>query len=339
MADLDPTLDYNNLFTRLAAPCMVLDRQMMFVEMNDAYLETVQRSRAELLRRFVFDAFPEEVERRDRFEAAFQKALDGEANALVEVPFSIPLPAEQGGGFTEIWWTCHHTPVEASDGTVAFMVQHAQDVTDRVQAQRLKDTIAAELQHRVGNLLTLVSTIARRTAQNSDNLDDFVKRFEGRIHSLARTHSELGGDGWEGMTFRQLLDRQLDLFEGRYETRIAVEGDDLALSSEEAQSISMAVHELSTNAVKYGALRGANGHLSVRLKKHGVDGYLFEWREAFDVPDTEAEVLVEPAKLGFGSMLLTKILPSQLDGKAERQFTSTGHLYRLTVSKRKKPLH
>ena len=158
-------IDFERMFYSLPTPYLVLDRQLNILDMNDQYLAVTQRSREDLLGRYVFDAFPEGPDRLAMFRDAFQRAVNGEANAIVKSPFSIPRPAAEGGGMREVWWTCHHLPVYGSDGVLCGMLQKAVDVTAEVLAERMRDIISLEFDHRVKNLLATVSTIARRTAK------------------------------------------------------------------------------------------------------------------------------------------------------------------------------
>lgn len=325
-----PVIDFQSLFQKLSAPCAVLDKNLCFVDVNDLYLQTLMQTRENLIGHNVLTVFPESPERQCLVETAFHKALAGEANTLTEFVYKIPSPGEDGG-MKEIWWNIHATPLAAADGTIAFFGLRVEDVTAGVQTRLLKDAIAGELQHRVGNLLTLVTTIANRTADHSSNLDEFKKNFQERIISLARTHALLTGGDWDGMTMKQLVMEQLSAHTGKQTAQIFVEGPNLKLSPVEAQAISMGLHELATNAAKYGSLKSKSGKLFVEWNHRNKNGYELEWRE------DGLKDLQKPQKMGFGSMILTTILPSQLHGKAVREFSPTSHVYRLMVDERPKP--
>lgn len=320
-------IDFQALFQTLPANCAVLDENLCFVAVNDLYLQTLDSSAGFLIGKSVLDAFPETPERQTLIETSFRKALAGEPNTLNEIAYRIPAPDEESGT-KEIWWNVHSSPLADAEGTIAFFVIRVEDVTSDVQTRLLKDAIAGELQHRVGNLLTLVSTIANRTADHSTDLEEFKTNFQARIISLARTHSMLTGGDWNGMTMSRLVTEQLSEYTDKPVTKISIDGPELKLSPAEAQSISMGLHELATNAAKYGSLGDKAGKLSVTWQIAKKNGYTFEWREE-GLKDIQA-----PQKLGFGSMILTRILPSQLNGKADREFSSTSHVYRLTVDER-----
>tara|TARA_R110002049_G_scaffold67461_8_gene175263 strand:- start:34543 stop:35520 length:978 start_codon:yes stop_codon:yes gene_type:complete len=321
-------LDYQTLFESVSVPFAVLDHKLCFVEANATYFSTLRRTREDLIGQYIWDAFPEDEERQEPLTAIFMKALQGSVGALREIPYAIAIPEEDGGGMREIWWTVHATPIEVGDGGAPLVGLRVQDVTSEVLMREMKNAIAGELQHRVGNLLSLVLTLARQTASTAVDVEDFLNKYQPRILSLAKTHAALTGGNWDGMTFRQLAGQQLEVYSEAHGAKIKLDGPNLRLSAKEAQAISMALHELATNAGKYGALKQADGQLAVTWKLGETDGFEFEWQES-GLSD-----LQEPQSLGFGSMILTRILPSQLDGEAVREFTPTSMAYRLSVPKR-----
>ena len=288
---------------------------------NETYLSTVDRKAEDILGRYVFDAFPEAAERQEMFKKAFEDALDGHDNDLVEVPFAIPVSEDKGGGMREIYWTCLHRGIRNRDGKITHMVQNAQDVTERIMAQRLQGAIAHELQHRVGNLFNLTSIIARRSAEGITDISEFLARYEARIQSMAKTHSLLTGGNWDGITMQKLLERQLAGQLGDDMERVTFEGDEMLLDSREAQAVSMAIHELATNAYKYGALHSDKGTIDIRWNSDDADARTFEWIER------NVNTITPNERGGFGSTMLTRIVPSQLNGTATRELTESGLRY------------
>lgn len=317
-------LSLENVFAVLPASCMMLDRDLCYVAASKGYLDTVDCDFAAIKGRFVFDAFPEREDRRATVENAFREALAGENNVLNEVLFSIPDHSNEGKQ-RDVWWNLEHVGVRDANGDITHVIQHAEDVTEAVKAQALNKTIIGEMQHRIGNLLSLVSVIARRTAAFSENLEDFQHRFEGRISALAENHSHLTGGDWNGMTLGKLIEQQLKDYREEFGPRLVLGGPDLHLDAADAQTISLALHELTTNSIKYGALNGSGGQLNIRWDRAGTRGYLMEWLES-GLTD-----LVHPEREGFGSAILTRLVPSQLDGTAEREFHPGGMNYKLRV--------
>lgn len=323
------TFDFSVL-RDMPASIMVLDRNLKFVAASDMYLQTVGLRMEDLLGRYVFEAFPEADERRIPLEQSMLRALDGEGNAIERLAYAIPDP-EDRTRMTEAWWRCRHHPLHGPDGRIDYVVQITENVTDLVRTEELKVAIAHELQHRVSNLFSLVEVIARRTAAHSDTLPGFLDRFIERVHAMARTHSHLIGSNWNRMSMRDLIARQLE--EGREDLspQVAIEGPEIMLGAGEAQALSMALHELTTNSLKYGALKDATGRLAVSWSRLGEQGFRLAWEER----TTPAQA--NGGRAGFGSMILDTIVPSQLGGNAVRTFAADGLRYAITVERRSPP--
>ena len=327
----DTLMEWDALFRHLPAPCLVVDRQMCIVAATSQYLASVDRRIEDLRGQNVFDAFPESGDRLEMFKTAFQRALDGEANALVAVPYSIPVTTADGAPtdeMREIWWTCNHNPVVSADGEIRFMVQNAQDVTQQVLAEQLKETVVNELQHRVRNIFSLVSATVKRTATHSENLVDFQAKFEGRLMALSRTHAYLTGEHWDGITIDQIVGRELAEYHDVSSDQISVSGSPLVMNATEAQILTLAVHELTTNSVKYGALNSPTGRLDVVWTAAPSGGYDFEWREH------GIRIDGQPERKGFGSFILDSVVPAQLKAVAKRDFQPEAFTYQLSVSER-----
>lgn len=317
--------DYQSLFRALPTPFMVLDKNLRFVEMNDAYLAVTRRSRDELLGRYVFEAFPETGERLTTFKAAFEQAIAGTPNTLVNQPFSIPRPSHEGGGFREVYWNCSHMPLFGDGGQVVGMVQHANDVTKEFEAAKLNRVMAAELDHRVRNMLAVVATIARQTGRRSTTIEQFLRSFEDRVSAMARTQALLASENWGGATLRALLDSELEPFKEHGWHNIVLSGPDLRLTLSESQTLSIAFHELATNAAKYGAFSVDHGALSVTWLLTGTRGYTIEWRES------GLEGIAASDSRGFGSTIIDTVTPTQLGGEVRREITPTGLVCTIAV--------
>src|SRR5262249_32553250 len=155
------------------------------------------------------------------------------------------------------------------------------DVTERKDLEEYKNLLIGELDHRVKNVLSMVSVIAARTQETSSSMADFVAALDGRIKSLATTHELLSWHRWRGISLSQLIHRELVPYETPSNTR--VEGSDEVVTAEAGQAIAMVFHELTTNAAKYGALSCKEGHVSVRWshKRNGRAESLLciDWEE------------------------------------------------------------
>lgn len=310
-------IDFTRMFYSLPTPYLVLDRDLNVVDMNDQYLAVTQRTREELLGRYVFEVFPEEPDRLAMFRNAFLRAVAGEANAIVKSPFSIPRPASEGGGMREVWWTCHHMPVYDGAGNICGMVQKAVDQTAEVLAERMRDIISLEFDHRVKNLLTTVGTIARRTAKSAASTEEFLAAFEARIGAMARTHQLLVEGGWHGMSLENLIAAELKPYLQSDARKIVMAGPPVSLTGKQAETLGLAFHELATNAAKYGALNDPDAMLDIRWSAEA--GMI-----AIDWTESGLTGVAAPAEKGFGSVIIEKALPAELSGSVVRNFLAGG---------------
>ncbi|HLQ20490.1 MAG TPA: HWE histidine kinase domain-containing protein [Tabrizicola sp.] len=327
MPDYAPDL---TILRDMPASLMVLDRRLCYVTASQMYLDMVGMRLEQLVGRNVFEVFPETEERRSRLEQSMLRALAGEGNAIDRLPYAVPDPTNPGQ-FKESWWRCRHNPIYGPDGGIGHVVQITENITDLVKAEEQKAAIGHELQHRVGNLLSLVQVIARRTAGSSESLPVFLERFDGRMQAMARTHSYLIGTNWNTMSLGEVVARQLQHGNDDLAAQMTIGGPDVLLSATEAQMMSMALHELTTNSLKYGALRDRSGRLDVAWSTEDGTGYSFHWTES------GVGAVAPSGRTGFGSMILDTIVPAQLGGTAVREFGPDGLHYRLKVTKRVVP--
>jgi len=319
-----PRIDFQRMFHTLPTPYLVLDRQLTIIDMNDRYLAVTQRTREELVGQYVFDAFPENEQRLALFRNAFLRAVAGESNSIIKEPFSIPRPASEGGGMREIFWTCHHTPAYDTEGNIVGMVQEAVDQTSEVMAERMRDIISREFDHRVKNLLATVATIARRTAKSSSSTGAFIENFEARIDAMARTHQLLVEGGWDGMSLGDLLSAELRPYLQLDGRRVALDGPRVTLTGKQAETLGLAFHELATNAAKYGALKNPDAALNINWRRD--DGMItIDWSE------TGLHGLLPPDNKGFGSVIIEKALPEELSGRVQRNFLPGGLHCRIEI--------
>jgi len=205
------------------------------------------------------------------------------------------------------------------------------DVTDRRRAEERQSLLIRELHHRVKNTLATVQAIVGSTARTASSIDSFYEAFVGRIKSLSHTHSVLTEDTWQTANLHGLLDNELKPYaesetDGGPDTRVVLDGPPVDLASEIAVPIGMAIHELTTNAVKYGALSTRSGRVTARwsVVSGGEAGILqFEWRESDGPPVTP------PTRQGFGSRLLQRVLTAQVQAEITTEYPPEG--FRLTM--------
>ena len=200
------------------------------------------------------------------------------------------------------------------------------DVTERKRHEEQIRLLMSEVNHRAKNMLALVQAVAKQTAAATP--DDFIKRFGERIQSLAANQDLLVRNEWKGAEVGDLLLSQLAPFGDLIGTRIKLRGPSLVISARAAQPIGIALHELATNAGKYGALSNGNGSVdicwSTEQAETGKETFLLSWREK------GGPRVAEPSKQGFGSIVLSNIVTQSLDGEADLDFAEQGLTWRLS---------
>lgn len=309
-------LDFHTLFSITPTPLMVLDTSLRFVAANDCYLGITSRTLDELVGNYVFDVFPDTPERQEEVLGGFRSALAGEENQQEPHAFAIDRPE---GGYQDVWWMTHQLPIRDAAGAVVGLLQHSRDMTETVNATRMQTVISQEYDHRVRNMLAKVSAVARRTAHGAGSLQQFIADFDPRIAAMARAHELLVHGGWERLGLSELIAGELQPYVGRADERISVSGPDVVLSSHVAQALGMALHELATNAAKYGALSLQAGHLDIHWSLGASDGALrLVWTE------TGVTKVAAPPRAGFGSTIIDRVLPSETGGRVARDFAPTG---------------
>jgi two-component sensor histidine kinase len=194
------------------------------------------------------------------------------------------------------------------------------------QIEQRQSLLVRELHHRVKNTLATVQALVGATGRSTGSFDEFYHSFSNRITSLARTHDLLTEDYWQTAHLREIALNELKPFAESRQPRFMLIGPPVELSADLAVPIGMALHELTTNAVRYGALSVPSGYVRVqwKLDEHeGVRKLHLEWSE-FAGPRVN-----EPQHRGFGSTLLQRVLPMQCKAKVEVQYASDGLRFRM----------
>ena len=289
-----------------------VDTDMMQVDAGYAALHglpegTVQTTRSEWRAR----THPDDVARvEDMREQAFGEGL-GE--------YAIEYRIVRSGG--EVRWIESRSFITyTSEGRPQRVAGVNIDITGRQRAEEHQRMLVAELDHRVKNVLATVSAVTSRTQDASGSVADFVAALDGRIKSMAATHQLLSSHQWKGILLSDLVRRELAPYAAHGNTEIG--GPDVILEAEPAQAVSMVLHELTTNAAKYGALSTHGGRISVRwhrVMNGNADARLcIEWQESGG-PAVQA-----PDRSGYGMEVIRDLLPYELDGKVDLAFASAG---------------
>ena len=221
---------------------------------------------------------------------------------------------------TRVPFIPYPTPLHDESGKLVGAVNMLVDITERKRAEEQQALLVRELHHRVKNTLATVQAIMGSTARSADTIEEFKTALIGRIGALAKTHRLLT-DEVGAVAFGDLLHNELDAFDDGSDGRITLNGPDVHLSSQLAVSLGMAVHELTTNAAKYGALSVVGGKvdvtwsMTIEATRRTLD---FDWVES------GGPAVSPPKRQGFGSRLLEFVLPGQIQAKATIDYLAEG---------------
>ena len=221
---------------------------------------------------------------------------------------------------TRVPFIPYPTPLHDESGQLVGAVNMLVDITERKRTEEQQALLVRELHHRVKNTLATVQAIMGSTARACDTIEDFKTALIGRIGSLAKTHLLLSDEG-RVTTFADILRNELDAFDDGSGERIKLSGPRVELSSRLAVSLGMAVHELTTNAAKYGALSVYGGKVAVAwtvvidAERHTLN---IDWVESGGPP------VAEPTRQGFGARLLEFVLPGQIQAKTSIEYRPDG---------------
>lgn len=234
--------------------------------------------------------------------------------------------AERPDG-TRVSFMPYPTPLLDADGRLVGAVNMLVDITEKKWAEAEQHMLVREVHHRVRNTLAIAQAIVGSTAKSSATVEDFKDALIGRIAALARTHL-LMSNGARVVLFDSMLHSELDPFDDDSGKRVVMNGPAVEISSRHAVPLGMAVHELTTNSAKYGALSTLGGRVDADWRIHVEADQRrleFEWIE------TGGPEVVKPARNGFGAQLLTSVLPRQINAETDLEWRPEGLRVRIRI--------
>jgi two-component sensor histidine kinase len=217
----------------------------------------------------------------------------------VRAVISTPLAGSTGVllGMVSVHFDRPHRPNEQQSRLLNLLVRQAADYLERKRAEQIEEILIREVQHRSNNLLAVVQSIANKSLSGEYPLSVAKKAFEARLHALARANRQLTKSNWSGVDLKEIVRIEL----APYGDRTRFDGIDLIVSAQHAQNFSLALHELATNAAKYGALSNEKGRVTVSwaiTAEERSNKLTFKWQEAGGPP------VATPERSGFGTSLL-----------------------------------
>jgi PAS domain S-box-containing protein len=209
------------------------------------------------------------------------------------------------------------SPIKNAHGEIIGASKIARDITDRKCADEHRGLLAREAEHRTKNILATVQAIV--SLSRSDTVDGFKDSLQGRIKALAGVHDLFVQSRWKGAELFAIAAQELSPYIGENQTRALIDGPSVSLAPDAAQALAVILHELATNAAKYGALSVPAGKVEVRWLR-GADGELvLHWAETGGPPAQK------PARPGFGTDVMARMLQHQLKGEMRSHWKDVGY--------------
>lgn len=233
---------------------------------------------------------------------------------------------------TRVPFIPYPTPLHDEAGRLVGAVNMLVDISERKRAEERQHLMVRELHHRVKNTLATVQAIMGSTARSATSIEGFQTALIGRISALAKTHVLLSDD--EPVSFADILHSELDAFDDGNDNRIGLSGPPVEIPPQLAVTLALAVHELTTNAVKYGALSVFGGKVDVtwsetiEADRRRLD---FEWIES------GGPKVLKPKRKGFGARMLEFVLPGQIQATTAIEHKQKGVRVKCSVPMPAKP--
>lgn len=249
-----------------------------------------------------------------RLDALKRQVIETGEPARAEIRVDFP-PAT-------IWYDLHLVPTRGADGAVNGLVGGAAEISERKHYETHVRMLMREVTHRSKNLLAVVQALMRQTAARAETIEDFSVTFGARLDSLAGAYDLLIKDDWRGTTMDQLVRSQLGRFAVAQETQIEISGPSVRVPPDATQNIGMALHELATNAARYGALSVPSGrvriHWQVEADEAGAPACRMWWEES------GGPVVRAPGKKGFGQVVIERTVARAVGGQVTLEYDPEG---------------
>lgn len=228
------------------------------------------------------------------------------------------------------WYELRIEPARNHAGRIIGINCAAIDVSERKQSESHLRVLLLELAHRSKNLLAVIQGISNQTAQSSTSVEEFSRRFSGRLMSLSRAHDILSDQNWRGAGMRELIRTQVLLFAGNAADRVDYDGDPVYLRPNAAQHVGLALYELTANALKYGALSSDAGRVKIRWafyppEENKPARFTLSWHEE------KGPLVRAPDSRHFGRILLEEVVPLSVQGTASLDFAAGGIHYQMSM--------
>ena len=275
-----------------------------------------------------------------------RKALSGEGTWME----NLPLVMSRNGYDEQTYWTFSYSPLHGDDGGVCGLLNIVTETTktvidreslnaangalaqsieeaqrlieDKIHSEEQQQLLQRELSHRMKNTLSVVQAIVAQTMRHSKSLAHASSTIAGRLIALSRAQDILSETSWASANVRDVVNNALAAHMDKDE-RFEISGPPVHISAQQALGISLAIHELATNALKYGALSNERGRVTIRWSIGNDGAFSFEWCES------GGPAVTDPENKGFGSRLVETIVASYFSGRGHLEYAPNGIVFRL----------
>lgn len=223
-------------------------------------------------------------------------------------------------GRSEEWDDSDLTIADYLRNTVLEVVLKMTDevASERKRAREQQDLLIAELNHRVRNILNLIRSLVSQSTKDAANIADFTSNIDGRIAALATAHDNITRQNWAAAPLASLFESEIEAYLSSKKDRLRITGEPVMIKPEAYTVLALVVHELVTNSAKYGSLCDSRGTIDIEVARAGNGDLLVSWRERGGPP------VKQPTRRGFGTTIITRIIPHDLRGDAELNFKLSG---------------
>lgn len=212
---------------------------------------------------------------------------------------------------------------ELAEGLRVTLLEIILQLTDQAEKRRKvsndqQDLLIAEFNHRVRNILNLIVGLVRQCAEGATDVTVFANDVNSRVHALSRAHDQLTSSGWGARSLTNMIKVEAGAYLGSGAERVTVTGKDMAIQPDAFATVALVMHELITNAAKYGAFKEAGGRVDIQLEQLSDEGLAIHWKEH------GGATVVPPTRRGFGSTIIERAIPHELGGEASINFEPDG---------------
>lgn len=257
----------------------------------------------------------------DEISPMVRKAYAGEATFIEDFPLTI----NRFDHPEEVWFTFCYSPIRDEHGRVLGMIDTVIETTGKMLAERNARLLNAELAHRMKNTMAMIAAIASQTFRSAETLAEAQATLSERIATLGEAHSILTRSSWSSAPIRSVIEGALAPHRSGIGT-IHIQGPPLQLAADQAMTLALAINELATNAVKYGALSVETGEVAIRWETGrplSEEPFRLEWAESGGPP------VVKPRRQGFGSRLVERVMAQKFQGEVALDYHPDGLRYAL----------